>query len=149
MKYLLLALLLLASPVLATDYAQLSSANDQFDSQIRAEIIDGIKGLIYEDYAVEIQDGGDYFIVVAPQTGTLKGCSDYWLEVNGIQVLNSNIRICQTQKKQTMVGVAQAILKLVAGDKITFHQSGDLGVNAIVVEDEPLIPAVIISVFQL
>ncbi len=152
MKYLLSALLaLITLPAFAGNPdAQLSSAFDQEDGQIYTEIVDGISQMTHEtSVGLTVKPPGVYMVILAPQTGKGIGCSNYWLQVNGFNVTNSNIQVCQDGENQTTVAVAQSILHLYRGDVITFQMSGDLGIDATQPMGEPLIPSVIISVFKL
>lgn len=150
LKYLIIGLALLFSATAAADYTQLSSAIDQTETNVTTEIIDAISGMEYDtDIGLTTGKKGDYAVIYAPQTGEGKGCNNYWLAVNDIDVANSNVRICQTHNRQTDVVISQGILELNKGDIITFRQSGDLGIEATQPLNEPLIPSVIISVFKL
>lgn len=132
-------------------YLQLSSAVDQVATPFKAEIIDAQNGIDYDAATgqVTIDRAGAYFVVFAPQTSELAACGNYWLALNGAQVENSNIRVCQTDVGQTTVAVMQAVAVLEKGDILTFEMSGELGTDATQPDGEPLIPAAIISIFRL
>lgn len=132
-------------------YLQISSAVDQVEGTFKAEIIDAQSGIDYDvgNGQVTVAKAGAYFVVFAPQTSDRAECGNYWLTLNGPEVDNSNIRVCQTDIGVTTVAVMQAILVLEKGDILTFEMSGPLGTDATKPDNEPLIPSAIISVFGL
>lgn len=151
MKYLLLAFALFSfSPAIAGEhYIQLSSEYDQTGGRFVPEIIDAQSGILFSHGEITINKAGSYLIVFAPQTSKLAECGNYWLTLNNADLPNSNIQVCQTDKGQTTVAVAQAIVDLKRGDTIGFMQSGLLGTDATQPEGEPLIPSAIISIIRL
>ena len=154
MKRLMLFVLALVVSTAATAgntiYAQLSSAIDQLDGQFKAEIVDGLNGMEYDvNNGLTAEKAGEYLIMFVPQTGAAVGCSNYWLRVNGWDVSNSNIRVCQTDPSQTVVAISQGVVPLDKGDSVTFQMSGDLGAQATQPVDEPLVPSAIITVYKL
>lgn len=132
-------------------YLQVSSALDQADQKFQAELVDAQHGVGYDPDTgrVTIEAAGPYFVIFAGQTSYNAACGDYWMVVNGQQVENSNIRVCQSTEGETTVAVAQAVLELEVGDVLQFETSGDLGTAATKPDHEPLIPSAIISVFAL
>lgn len=156
MKKLIVALILinafLFSPLSAqadpSVFAQLSSNVNQVGVVISAEQVDGLSRMRVEGKAVVVDHQGAYLVVLAPQTGAYAGCSNYWMRVNDEDIANSNIRVCQTNQGDTTVAVAQSVLVLERGDKLTFVTSGVLGIEATQPADEPLVPSVIISVVK-
>ena len=129
----------------------ISNRIDQVEGLFKAEIIDAQNGIDYSfgNGEVVATKAGAYFVVFAPQTSTRAECGDYWLNLNGLAVENSNIRVCQTDVGQTTVAVMQAVIQLEKDDTLTFEMSGPLGTEATLPDGEPLIPSAIISVFKL
>ena len=134
----------------AAVYAQLSSDSNQRDSSIILENIDGLSGIeLSSKTTVLIKQRGSYMVIMAPQTRMTRGCGNWWMSVNGIGAPNSNVRACQNTHGQTQVVVSQGILELDRGDRITFMQSGDLGIQATQPDDEPLVPSIIVTIYKL
>lgn len=130
-------------------YAQLSSNVDQSNTTVFMEQVDAISGMSVLGNAIIADKTGAYMVIYAPQTGFGSGCSNYYMRVNGGDVLNSNIQVCQHTGDVTTVAVGQAVIELQKGDSLTFVTSGALGIEATQPTGEPLIPSAIISIFKL
>lgn len=152
-------------------FAQLSSAKTQRPilgerTVIEMELRDAISNVKFDPRRsasdIEIILPGAYFIIAAPQTDKLgssdtetNGCYDMWLEVNGRDVANSNVRHCfsQADPKTTDVIVSQGVGCFEPGDKINLIMSSNseeqgVGIVAIQPPNEPLIPSIIFSMFR-
>ena len=138
-------------------YIQLSSAKNQDASAlepmpVHMELRDAISNVHFDprrsDTDVGIVYDGAYFVIAAPQTKYGRGCYDLWLRINGSDVENSNIRVCQSDASQTTVGVSQGVLCLNESDVLNVMHSGT-GIEATKPRDEPLIPSIIFTSFRL
>ena len=74
-----------------------------------------------------VKNPGSYLILAAPQVTATKdgGCLDAWFVLNGQDVKNSGVRLCQAKKDNTNVLVSQVVMKLKLGDKIQVKTAGD------------------------
>ena len=99
---------------------------------------------------------GNYFVVAAPQAGRLKGGDKEeftcFLRINGQQVANSNVLLALKEGTKDVI-VSQAIVALRAGSELEIMISSSdpkdgIGIEAIEVEDQPLVPSIIVSVFR-
>jgi hypothetical protein len=145
-------------------YAQLSSATNQFYNDGKPhleefEIRDGAKDIDF-DPRVSVTDitavkTGSYLLIAAPQVGFATdsiSCVNMWMKINGNDVNNSNIRLCNDKSIYTDVMVLQAIFPLHEGDILSLSMSvtgGTAGIEAIRVPLEPLVPAIIFSLLYL
>lgn len=133
--------------------AQLSSSADQNSGGIiDFEIQDSVNGLSVTKNSITVKKAGSYLIFAAPQVTATKdgGCLDAWFVLNGQDVKNSGVRLCQSQKNNTNVLISQVVMKLKKGDKIQIKTGGDgAKLDAIKPEKGPLIPSVIFTVLGL
>jgi len=131
-------------------YAQLSSSENQYGNAIvLMDQVDAIQGMEYsQEVGLTVQTPGVYLIIAAPQVSTGKGCYDLWLNVNGEQVANSNVRYCSQVPKQTDVIISQGAACFMEGDIINPVQSG-IGIEAIQPPNEPLIPSIIFTAYRI
>ena len=145
-------------------YLQLSSAKDQVGTGIRTiemELLDAHQHIGYDprrsntDITIEMR--GAYYTAAAPQVAQENndkrtGCYDMWMNVNGKDVNNSNVRYCfPIAPNATDVLVAQGVACYAVGDVINLRHSGtlpDVGIKAIQPENEPLIPSIIFAMFR-
>jgi hypothetical protein len=141
------------TPVGKDAFAQLSSAVDQQPGGfVKFEIKDSLKTVSATENSIIVQQTGTYLIVASPQVTAIKdgGCLDEWIVVNGQNVKNSGVRICQAKAGNTNVVVSQVVMALKKGDKIQIKTSGkDTKLDAIEVQGEPLIPSIIVTVLGL
>lgn len=133
--------------------AQLSSAVDQNPGGlINFELKDEVNGLTVTNNSVVVKKPGSYLIVAAPQVTAIKdgGCLDAWFALNGRDIKNSGVRLCQAKKDNTNVLVSQMVMKLKSGDKIQVKTAGDgAKLDAIQPKKGPLIPSIIFTVLGL
>jgi citrate lyase gamma subunit len=136
-----------------TAFAQLSSSLDQqTGSVVRMELKDSLRRMTATGDSVIVNQGGSYLIIASPQVTATKdgGCLDAWLVLNGKDIKNSGVRICQAKAGNTNVLVSQAMMQLKKGDKIQVKTSGkDAMLDAISPKQGPLIPSIIFSVMGL
>ncbi len=59
---------------------------------VQMDITDAASGITLADNKVTLSEAGPYLIVAAPL-----GCFDLWLRVNGVDVANSNVQLCQDE----------------------------------------------------
>jgi hypothetical protein len=134
-------------------YGQFSSQIDQrVGGYVQFELQDSVKKMSATGNTITVEQDGDYLIIASPQVTATKdnGCLDAWLVVNGKDVKNSGVRLCQAKAGNTDVIVSQAIMFLKKGDKIQVETSGkDAKLDAISAQKEPLIPSIILTVLGL
>jgi hypothetical protein len=131
-------------------FAQLSSTLDQrADGLVRFESKDTLQRMSATEDSLTTTQGGSYLIIASPQVTATKdgGCVDAWIAVNGQDVKNSGVRLCQAKAGNTNVVVSQVIMNLKKGDKIQVKSSGkDVKLDAIKPQSGPLIPSIIFTV---
>ncbi len=159
MKILMIVIVaLLSFPVFAhTPFAQLSSDIDQVplnppNNRVKMEMVDGLHQVGITQFPkhteVKIKRRGLYMIIAAPQTTTGMGCLNLWFQINGSDVDNSNVRVCQTHASDTDVIVSQGALCLKKHDVLTLGMSG-IGIQSTKPPEEPLIPSIIFTMFHI
>ena len=90
---------------LAGQYLQASSSVTQCPGKapklVEMDIVDAANGITLANNKVTVGEAGPYLIVAAPQVGREGGgpygCFDLWLRVNGTDVANSNVQLCQDE----------------------------------------------------
>ena len=157
MKALLVAVLAMfsVSVMALTPYAQLSSDIDQiaggFDV-VQMEIVDGVESMGITqgtgETTITVEKKGLYMVIASPQTTAAVGCLNLWFILNGLNLDNSNVRICQTHADQTDVIISQGALCLAKGDVLKLGMSG-IGIQSTKPANEPLIPSIIFTMFQI
>jgi hypothetical protein len=136
-----------------TAFAQLSSTIDQQAGGIvQFELKDSLEKMSATANSVVVEQEGTYLIIASPQVTATKdgGCLDAWLMVNGKNVKNSGVRICQAKAGNTNVVVSQSTMFLKKGDKLQVKTNGkNAKLDAITAKGEPLIPSIILSIMGL
>jgi len=121
---------------------------DQIDLQAGMTVVGGTKIVALRP--------GSYFVVAAPQVGRLKGGDveefTCFLRIDGQQVPNSNVLLALKQGTKDVI-VSQAIVPLRAGSELEIMISSSdpedgVGIEAIEVPGQPLVPSAIVSVFR-
>ena len=87
----------------ADQYLQASSTITQCPGTapevVQMDITDAASGVAMAASQITVEESGAYLIVAAPQVGREGagpyGCFDLWLRVNGADVGNSNVQLCQ------------------------------------------------------
>jgi hypothetical protein len=151
-------------------HAQLSATTSQYPSAegsfLKMESVDSIDGNLEFDprrdaTSIKILKDGSYFLIVAPQLRRIanfdgKGCLTMWLAVNEQDLANSSIKHCFGESEpwdDTAVSVLQAVLQMHVGEtiqvKMRSHPGGQVGAVAIDPGGPPLVPAAIVSLFEL
>ena len=101
---------------------------------------------------VHITKEGLYFVLAAPQTGSITEnsfTSDYWMKVNGVNVPNSNVQLVSLTHETKDVIVTQGLLSLKEGDVLQIYGSGiNSQSEAIIVNNEPVIPSIIFTMYK-
>ena len=68
---------------------------------VQMDITDAASGVAMAANQITVEESGAYLIVAAPQVGREGagpyGCFDLWLRVNGTDVANSNVQLCQDE----------------------------------------------------
>ncbi len=165
MKKLLLALVVLvasASVANAAQYLQASSTVTQCPGTapevVAMDIIDAANGVDMANNQITVSKAGPYLIVAAPQVGREGGgpygCFDLWLRINGADVANSNVQLCQDEGSMAKdVIISQGIVPMEAGDMLEVMMSAsnpeaNICIEAIQPAGEPLVPAIIFSMIK-
>ena len=82
------------------------------------------------------------------------GCFDLWLRVNGADVANSNVQLCQDEGSRAKdVIISQGIVPMEAGDTLEVlmsanHPEAAMCIEAIQPSGEPLEPSIIFSMIK-
>ncbi len=165
MKKLMLALVVLvasASVANAAQYLQASSSVTQCPGTaptlVEMDIIDAANGVDMANNQITVGEAGPYLIVAAPQVGREGGgpygCFDLWLRINGADVANSNVQLCQDEGSMAKdVIISQGIVPMEAGDVLEVMMSAsnpeaNICIEAIQPAGEPLVPAIIFSMIK-
>lgn len=139
-------------PARGPAFAQLSSAVDQQPGGlVQFESKDSLQGISAKANTIVVTQPGSYLIIASPQVTAINngGCLDAWIVVNGQDIKNSGVRVCQA-KTETNVVVSQVIMNLKTGDQIQVKTSGkNTKLDAITTKGQPLIPSIIFTVLGL
>ncbi len=140
-------------------YAQLSSSDTQTTGAagqvITLNQTDSAKNIENRNGVISIKKGGVYFVMAAGQAGgagaNSKGTVRLWMRQNGKDVDNSNTE--QTINDGfTAVLVSQGVMECKAGDQVELLQSASgtgLGMAASTPPGEPVVPSMILSIFEI
>ena len=165
MKKLVLTMTVLvasASVANAAQYLQSSSSVTQCPGTaptlVEMDIIDAAEGVTLANNQITVGEAGPYLIVAAPQVGREGGgpygCFDLWLRINGADVANSNVQLCQDEGSMAKdVIISQGIVPMEAGDMLEVMMSAsnpeaNICIEAIQPAGEPLVPAIIFSMIK-
>ena len=146
----------------AAQYLQASSTITQCPGKapalVKMDITDAANGLALKNNKITVSEAGAYLIVAAPQVGREGGgplgCFDLWLRVNGKDVANSNVQLCQDADSRAKdVIISQGIVPLKAGDAVEVMMSANnpaakICIEAIQPAGEPLVPSIIFSMIK-
>ena len=146
----------------AAEYLQASSSVTQCPGTapevVAMNIIDAANGITLADNKITVGEGGPYLIVAAPQVGREGagpyGCFDLWLRVNGSDVANSNVQLCQDEGSRAKdVIISQGIVPMESGDTLEVLMSANnpdaaMCIEAIQPSGEPLVPSIIFSMIK-
>ena len=165
MKKLISALCVLLASVgvaKADQYLQASSTLTQCPGAapevVKIDVTDAASGIALKDNKVTVSEAGPYLIVAAPQVGRADagplGCFDLWLRVNGSDVANSNVQLCQDAGSRAKdVIISQGIVPMAAGGVLEVMMSANnpeanMCIEAIQPPGEPLVPSIIFSMIK-
>ena len=146
----------------ASQYLQASSSVTQCPGTapevVAMEIVDAANGITLANNTITVGEAGPYLIVAAPQVGREGagpyGCFDLWLRVNGADVGNSNVQLCQDEGSRAKdVIISQGIVPMEAGDALEVLMSANnpdaaMCIEAIQPSGEPLVPSIIFSMIK-
>ena len=146
----------------ASQYLQASSSVTQCPGTapevVALDIVDAANGITLASNAITVGEAGPYLVVAAPQVGREGagpyGCFDLWLRVNGADVANSNVQLCQDEGSRAKdVIISQGIVPMEAGDTLEVLMSANnpdaaLCIEAIQPSGEPLVPSIIFSMIK-
>ena len=158
----LFVLLASVSMANAAEYLQASSTITQCPGMkptvVKIDVTDAASGVAMKNNKITVGKAGPYLIVAAPQVGREGagplGCFDLWLRVNGKDVGNSNVQLCQDAGSRAKdVIVSQGIVPLAAGDALEVMMSADnpkakICIEAIRPRGEPLVPSIIFTMVK-
>ncbi len=158
----LFVLLASVSMAKADQYLQASSTITQCPGMapevVKMDLTDAASGIAMMDNKVTVSEAGPYLIVAAPQVGREGagplGCFDLWLRVNGGDVANSNVQLCQDAGSRAKdVIISQGIVPMAAGDVLEVMMSANnpeakMCIEAIQPPGEPLVPSIIFSMIK-
>ena len=158
----LFVLLASVSVAKADQYLQASSTMTQCPGTapevVKIDLTDVASGIAMMDNKVTVSEAGPYLIVAAPQVGREGagplGCFDLWLRVNGSDVVNSNVQLCQDAGSRAKdVIISQGIVPMAAGDVLEVMMSANnpeakMCIEAIRPAGEPLVPSIIFSMIK-
>ena len=158
----LFVLLASVSVANAAEYLQASSTITQCPGAkpevVKIDVTDAASGVAIKNNKITVSKAGPYLIVAAPQVGRegagALGCFDLWLRVNGKDVGNSNVQLCQDAGSRAKdVIVSQGIVPLAAGDALEVMMSANnpkakLCIEAIRPRGEPLVPSIIFTMVK-
>ena len=158
----LILLMLSVSVANAGQYLQASSSISQCPGTapevVRIDITDAANGIALADDKITVSEAGPYLVVAAPQVGREGagplGCLDLWLRVNGSDVANSNVQLCQDAGSMAKdVIISQGIVPLESGDVLEVLMSANnpeanICIEAIQPPGEPLVPSIIFSMIK-
>ena len=146
----------------ASQYLQASSSVTQCPGTapevVAMDIVDAANGITLANNMITVGEAGSYLIVAAPQVGREGagpyGCFDLWLRVNGADVANSNVQLCQDEGSRAKdVIISQGIVPMEAGDTLEVLMSANnpeaaMCIEAIQPSGEPLVPSIIFSMIK-
>ncbi len=146
----------------AAEYLQASSSITQCPGTspevVAMDITDAADGIVLADNQITVSEGGPYLVFAAPQVGREgdgpHGCFDLWLRVNGTDVANSNVQLCQDAGSLAKdVIISQGIVPMEENDILEVMMSASnpeaaICIEAIQPEGEPLVPAIIFSMIK-
>ena len=146
----------------ASQYLQASSSVTQCPGTapevVAMDIVDAANGITLADNTITVGEAGPYLIVAAPQVGREGagpyGCFDLWLRINGADVANSNVQLCQDEGSRAKdVIISQGIVPMEAGDMLEVLMSANnpeaaMCIEAIRPPGEPLVPSIIFSMIM-
>ena len=158
----LFALIASVSVAHAGQYLQASSSVTQCPGTapevVAMDITDAAKGVTLANNQITVGKAGAYLIFAAPQVGREGGgpygCFDLWLRINGADVGNSNVQLCQDEGSLAKdVIISQGIVPMEAGDVLEVMMSAsnpeaNICIEAIQPAGEPLVPAIIFSMIK-
>ena len=151
---------------MAIEFAQIISTLDQRPETTKPvpvfmdqnDAISGIEHSSEHPADIRITESGTYVMIAAPQVGRTSGegsgAVDFWLRRNNIDIPNSTVRAVIRSNDDKDVIVNQTMMPFSAGDVINVmmavEKAGEgLGIEAIRVEDRPLIPSIIFSMHKI
>ena len=158
----LVAVVATAGVANADQYLQASSSVTQCPGTaptlVEMDIVDAANGVTLAKNKIAVSEAGPYLIVAAPQVGREGGgpygCFDLWLRINGKDVANSNVQLCQDEGSRAKdVIISQGIVPMKAGDALEVMMSASnpaakICIEAIRPKGEPLVPAIIFSMIK-
>ena len=119
---------------------------------------EGVRGIDFENGDLKIKQSGAYLVIACPQIGKLSGVIprwiDFWVQVNGIDVPNSNIRCVIQDPAEKIAVMLNLVWSLNKKDIVNIMMAKEtnvdgLGIEAMQPVNEPTIPSIIVTIVQL
>ena len=138
-----------------TAFIQASSAVTQAaGGVVTIETTDNANKITNRGDGFQVEKKGDYLIIAAPQVGIDGeggGFFTCWIAINGEDVSNSNVLLGVEPGIKDVI-ISQSIVTLEAGDVVqvkTGSTDPDIILEAIAPQGEPLVPAIIFSMYEI
>lgn len=149
------ALALIAGCSANARHIQATSSIDQCRSgQVQFDSFSG-QGITGSRQGFTVSEGGTYFVMAAPQVGSIKGkggpgVANFWITINGKPAPASNVSLALKDAGAGDVIVSQGAYDLSTGDRVSVQWSttGPC-MEAIKPANEPLVPSIIYTMFKL
>ena len=128
----------------------------QLDS--REEVGGGVRTIDFDGGEIIIKQSGMYLIIAAPQIGKYRGTKsrwiDFWLRINNVDLVNSNVRRVLTDPQEKDVIPLNVVTSLKRGDTLNIMMGAEsdsegIGIEYIEPDMEPAIPSIIATIVQL
>ena len=130
----------------------------EIELDMQEDVAGGVHTIDFDKGDIIIKQSGMYLLIAAPQVGKYRGTRnrwiDFWLRVNNVDVVNSNIRRVLTDSQEKDVVPLNAVIALNRGDTLNIMMAAEsdsegIGIEHIEPDLEPAIPSIIITAVQL
>ena len=124
----------------------------------REEVAGGVRTIDFDGGEIIIKQSGMYLIIASPQVGKYRGTKsrwiDFWLRVNNVDVINSNIRRVLIDPQEKDVIPLNVVTSLKRGDTLNIMMGAEsdsegIGIEYIEPDMEPAIPSILATIVQL
>jgi len=124
----------------------------------REDVAGGVRSIDFDGGEIIIKQTGMYLIIASPQVGKYRGSKsrwiDFWLRVNNVDLVNSNVRRVLTDPQEKDVIPLNVVTALQRGDTLNIMMGAEadnegIGIEYIEPDTEPAIPSIIATIVQL
>ncbi len=124
----------------------------------REDVANGLRSIDFDGGEIIIKQSGMYLIIASPQVCKYRGSKsrwiDFWLRVNNVDLVNSNIRRVLTDPQEKDVIPLNVVTPLKRGDTLNIMMGAEadnegIGIEYIEPDTEPAIPSIIATIVQL